>query len=203
MNRGAGDKRRQIMEAATSVFAARGFYQAKIADIAVAAGVGKGTVYEYFRSKKDLFQQMLLHLIKDHLDRLQEVTREPTLAGFVERFFRENLGYFQANREIARILLSDHPPIDAATQKLLLAAKEEMLRRLEAYLQAAAGRGEMRPVPPRLAAGLITGFILSLGHQVVFNGETSYSPDAIAAEAAAIILRGIGSPDGVPGGPAA
>lgn len=192
VNRGAEDKRQQIMAAAVSVFAERGFYQAKIADIAAAAGVGKGTVYEYFRSKKDLFQQLLLQLLKDHLDHLQEITREPTLAGFLQRFFRENLAYFQENREIARILLSDHPPIDAATHRLLMAANEEMRRRLEIYLRGAVERGEMRPVPPELAAAFITGFILSLGHRLAFYGKETLNAEAVAAEAAAVVLKGIG-----------
>jgi AcrR family transcriptional regulator len=50
------DKRkREILEAAAAVFADRGFRTARIADIAARAGIGKGTVYEYFRSKEDLF----------------------------------------------------------------------------------------------------------------------------------------------------
>jgi AcrR family transcriptional regulator len=50
------DKRkREILEAAAAVFAERGFRTARIADIADRAGIGKGTVYEYFRSKEDLF----------------------------------------------------------------------------------------------------------------------------------------------------
>lgn len=195
MNRGPEDKRRQIMKAAIGVFAERGFYQAKIADIAAAAGVGKGTVYEYFSSKKDLFQQLLLQLLSDHLEHLQEIMREPTLTGFLQRFFRENLAYFQENREIARILLSDHPPIDAATHRLLLTANEEMRRRLEIYLKGAVERGEMRPVSPELAAAFVAGFILALGHRLAFYDKETLNAEAVAAEAAAVVLRGIGRPD--------
>ncbi|CEP68450.1 Tetracycline transcriptional regulator,TetR-related, C-terminal [Moorella glycerini] len=192
MTRATGDKRQQILAAATEIFATRGFYQAKIADIAAAAGVGKGTVYEYFRSKKDLFQQLLLHLFNAHLDHLLKVVQEPDLAGFLERLFRESLSYFQAHQEIARILLSDHPPIDAATQRLLFAAKQEKLQRMAAYLKAAAERGEMRPVSPWMAANLIVGFIAALGHQLFFDSDMDFDPAAIASEAAAMILQGIG-----------
>ncbi|GEA14307.1 MAG: hypothetical protein PWR22_1235 [Moorella sp. (in: firmicutes)] len=192
MTRATGDKRQQILAAATEIFAARGFYQAKIADIAAAAGVGKGTVYEYFRSKKDLFQQLLLYLSNTYLDRLQQVSQEPTLAGFLERLFRESLSEFQAHREIARILLSDHPPIDAATQRLLFATQQEKLHRLALYLQVAGKRGEMRPVSPRLAANLILGFIAALGHQLFFESDTDFDPASIASAATEMILQGIG-----------
>lgn len=49
------DKRHRIIQAAAYLFAQRGFSGASIADIALHAGIGKGTVYEYFDSKEDLF----------------------------------------------------------------------------------------------------------------------------------------------------
>ncbi len=48
-------KHRRILEAAVQVFARKGFAGTSIAAIAAQAGIGKGTVYSYFRSKEDLF----------------------------------------------------------------------------------------------------------------------------------------------------
>jgi AcrR family transcriptional regulator len=48
-------KRNQIVEAAARVFARKGYAGAVVANIAVEACIGKGTVYEYFSSKEDLF----------------------------------------------------------------------------------------------------------------------------------------------------
>ncbi|MGD2099907.1 MAG: TetR/AcrR family transcriptional regulator [Desulfobacterales bacterium] len=48
-------KRNQIVAAAARVFARSGYSNAVIADIAMEANIGKGTVYEYFESKEDLF----------------------------------------------------------------------------------------------------------------------------------------------------
>ncbi len=49
------NKREQIVAAAATVFARSGYSGAVIADIAIQANIGKGTVYEYFKSKEDLF----------------------------------------------------------------------------------------------------------------------------------------------------
>ena len=49
------EKRVLVIEAAAKVFARRGFSGSLMADIAVEAGIGKGTLYEYFNSKEDLF----------------------------------------------------------------------------------------------------------------------------------------------------
>jgi len=48
-------KKHRIVEAAVRVFAQKGYASATVADIAATAGIGKGTIYEYFASKEDLF----------------------------------------------------------------------------------------------------------------------------------------------------
>lgn len=49
-----GEKRPLILQAATEVFSERGFAAVTVAEIADRAGIGKGTVYEYFSSKEEL-----------------------------------------------------------------------------------------------------------------------------------------------------
>lgn len=49
------NRRKAILEAAADVFARKGYAAARIIEVARAAGVGKGTIYEYFRSKEELF----------------------------------------------------------------------------------------------------------------------------------------------------
>lgn len=48
-------KRSALVTAAATVFARQGFIRTRMADIAVEAEVGKGTLYEYFNSKDELF----------------------------------------------------------------------------------------------------------------------------------------------------
>jgi AcrR family transcriptional regulator len=49
------EKKSSIVEAAAHIFAQRGYSGTSVAEIAVQAGIGKGTIYEYFNSKEDLF----------------------------------------------------------------------------------------------------------------------------------------------------
>ncbi|MEH0020373.1 MAG: TetR/AcrR family transcriptional regulator [Desulfobacter sp.] len=48
-------KQAAILSSALTIFSEKGYTAAKIADIARAAGVGKGTIYEYYRNKEALF----------------------------------------------------------------------------------------------------------------------------------------------------
>jgi TetR/AcrR family fatty acid metabolism transcriptional regulator len=56
----AADKRRAILDAAVRVFAARGFNQCRVSDIADEAGVAYGLVYHYFRSKDAVLDTLFL-----------------------------------------------------------------------------------------------------------------------------------------------
>ena len=48
-------RRRQILSAATGIFARKGFARTTIDDIAAALSIGKGTIYRYFKDKRSLF----------------------------------------------------------------------------------------------------------------------------------------------------
>lgn len=61
-------KRERILDAAEKVFAQRGFFTAKVADIAREAGVADGTIYLYFKSKDDL----LISLFESRMVRVNE-----------------------------------------------------------------------------------------------------------------------------------
>ncbi|HVK72476.1 MAG TPA: TetR/AcrR family transcriptional regulator [Kofleriaceae bacterium] len=62
-------KRERILDAAERVFALRGFFTAKVADIAREAGVADGTIYLYFKSKDDL----LISLFESRIVRVNEL----------------------------------------------------------------------------------------------------------------------------------
>lgn len=49
------EKKGQILEAAVKVFSKKGLNNTKISDIAEEAAIGKGTIYEYFKSKDEVF----------------------------------------------------------------------------------------------------------------------------------------------------
>ncbi len=80
-------KRREILLAAMRVFARDGYHRAKMEAVAEEAGIGKGTVYEYFKSKTDLFLALHDHMVaelKDFYTKELEGIQGP--AGMLQRF---------------------------------------------------------------------------------------------------------------------
>jgi AcrR family transcriptional regulator len=73
----AARRRRQLLDVALRVFAERGFHDASMNDIAIAAGVTKPVLYQHFTSKRDLFAELLNDVGRD----LQEtITKAVTAA---------------------------------------------------------------------------------------------------------------------------
>lgn len=90
------DKRALILEAATRVFAERGFFAAQVADIARRAGIAAGTVYLYFRSKDELlitlFDRTMQEAIREGRAALAEVTDPAERLRCIARLHLERLG---------------------------------------------------------------------------------------------------------------
>ena len=67
------NKKEQILYAALDVFAKQGLEKGKIADIAKQAGIGKGTVYEYFKSKDEIFKAIELMFIGESMGQIKQL----------------------------------------------------------------------------------------------------------------------------------
>ena len=70
------DKRRRILDAAVSVFAQSGFYNAKVSQIAKEAGVADGTIYLYFKNKEDILIQVFIDAMDDILHLQEDASAE-------------------------------------------------------------------------------------------------------------------------------
>ena len=66
-------KKREILMAAISVFARRGVSKSRMADIAAQAEIGKGTIYEYFRSQEEILTEAFSLVMRDMETKMKAV----------------------------------------------------------------------------------------------------------------------------------
>ena len=62
------DKREAILRAAIKTFAKKGYFNAKVADIAGEAGIADGTVYLYFKSKEEVLHSIFDRAMEEFID---------------------------------------------------------------------------------------------------------------------------------------
>jgi AcrR family transcriptional regulator len=94
------------LAAAAKVFGAKGYAASTVDEIAAAAGVSKGTTYNYFENKQDLFLQLFLSSITDDEAHVDETVARDAPAGakleaVLDRWF-ERFGYYQ---QVGRLVL--------------------------------------------------------------------------------------------------
>ena len=99
------DKKTKILNAAINVFAKQGLERGKIADIAQAAKIGKGTVYEYFKSKDEIFRAIEKMFIFDSIGQITNLTQsEKSPTEKIEEIISYSINMHTAMGDAALIL---------------------------------------------------------------------------------------------------
>lgn len=194
-------RREQILDAATTVFAEKGFHRATIKEVARAAGVADGTIYNYFENKAAL----LLGL----LERLNESERrgpdfargaEREAAGFMHGYIAQRFATVERSGfDIFQMLISELLIDRDLRERYREQTLAPTFAIAEQYLQAGMAGGALRPLDPQLAARALAGMTLGvlllrlLGDPTV-QERWAEMPDVIATILAHGLLPEGGSP---------
>ena len=103
----AGFRRSEILAAAVAVFAHKGYADARMDDIAREAGLAKGTLYLYFRSKEEVYEAA----VRQALDQLHaltsaEVDRATDLRSLLEAIISVRVRFWEEKTDLYKIVLS-------------------------------------------------------------------------------------------------
>ncbi len=111
-------KKNEIAEAATKLFAIKGYESTTLDDIANLAQFGKGTIYNYFKSKEDIYEYILEGIFLSHLDMLKVAIKETfTIGELIKRVTEDILQFCLSNPEKFYLL------VDTRTNKFRLGNK--------------------------------------------------------------------------------
>jgi AcrR family transcriptional regulator len=171
------EKRKKIIKAAMNVFSSTGFRHSKIKDIAGKAKVGKGTVYEYFKSKQDLFLQMSEHLYEEHV--LAQI-RELDPAADPEEQIRNVIA--STFRHVTELTSLTYLYIDVWSQmgrqgeeddlrQLLTRVYQRTTEMLSGYISKAQARGAFKDYDPDLVALTILAALDGLMFQLLIKKD--------------------------------
>lgn len=186
-------RRRQLVEAATRVFAERGYHDTSVAAICERAGVAKGAVYWYFDSKEQLFLEVLAGA-QEALRRSQEdaVAGEPDPVRRLERGIRGALLWLERNRDVVAVF--QVATTDARFVDAMRAGEARIADDLADHLKEAIVAGLIPDGDPRVLAYAVVGAIGALAH--TFLGRPGAWDDGVADTAVAFCLGGILRPVG-------
>jgi AcrR family transcriptional regulator len=131
-----------LYEAAVDLIAERGYAATTVDDIALRAGVAKGTVYYNFASKTELFEELLRHGIGLLTSRFREVGAGVPPREAVAALIRAQLEYVQRHRAFAQLLLSEMWRTNRGWQQTLRLLREEAVEVIAGVIRAGVDSGE-------------------------------------------------------------
>ena len=104
----AAARRKQILDAATQVFAEKGFHRATIKEMARVAGIADGTIYTYFASKDEVLLAVLDRL-NETIERKQHFVlgSEQDLKAFFRAYLQQRMALLWPNAEVFRAVLPE------------------------------------------------------------------------------------------------
>jgi len=98
----------EILQAARVVFAKNGFYETTVDEIAHAAGISKGTLYLYYKSKMDIYWAALRFGVTEMQEKVREELKSvPSVKEKIRTFIQVKMEYFQKNRDFFKIYYSE------------------------------------------------------------------------------------------------
>ncbi|GAB6191011.1 TetR/AcrR family transcriptional regulator [Desulfocastanea catecholica] len=134
-----------IVEAAISLFSAQGYENTSIEKIARAAGVGKGTFYSYFQTKKDLIKGFCEYeLEKIHQELVKRSNPDASILEQMLTIYMTEFHHVTQNREFGRLYMRESVfPKDSNIQDNL-ETDDKYFQILFPILQKGQERGELR-----------------------------------------------------------
>ena len=180
-------KQGEILAAASKIFAARQYHEVLCDEIAAEAGIGKGTIYRYFRTKEDLYFATILQGYEAINESLATaIAAEATPARRLERIARELFEYFWDRRYFYSLLYRNEQRF-LAQEGRLQKNREHLVKIVEQTIREGIESGVFRRVDTKTAAELFLGMIRAVN---VFRRDSDRLGDLVK-ELIGLWTRGI------------
>lgn len=187
-NTHTNDRRREILSAAEKVFEAKGYNATTVDQIAAAAGIAKGSIYNYFHGKQDLFTQLFtatLTIDEEEVDAL--IAADMPAGEKIERLLDNVFARFGQYTRIGGLILEFWSAAAREQRKGELALTfgqmySQWRGRVASILAQGIRSGEFRSdIEPNVAASLIMAVMDGIIVQSILDVGIEVSADFLAA----------------------
>ncbi|WP_456384624.1 TetR/AcrR family transcriptional regulator [Desulfolithobacter sp.] len=190
------DKHGKIIRAATKVFAKKGFFNARISDIAKEAKVADGTIYLYFNNKFDI----LISVFEQEIGRLVDqmtglLAKEDDPRRMLEIFITKHLTEMKKNRNLAEVIQIEL----RQTNKLIRDYRNNKFSEYVNIVSSIIKKGQeenvfRQDILPGIAKRAIFGALDEIARIWNLNLETEYTVEETARQVTDIFQLGILTP---------
>ena len=168
-------RRKQILKAALCVFSTQGYGESTMADVAAAAGVGVGTLYNYYKNKRDLLISLVQKLmISEGLINILDKMADQSSSDFMDSLLQERLEFVFGNAQTILFLFFEIQRDTKLQHQYVQKVVGPLLARIEDYIRLQIKRGDFRKVDEKIIARTMVGAII--GSMILYRLEQRDSP---------------------------
>jgi TetR/AcrR family fatty acid metabolism transcriptional regulator len=187
------EKYYRIIEAATKIFAKKGFYQAKISEIAKEARVADGTIYIYFENKDDILISLFEEQMQAVLDNMvAKISTEQDPVKKLEKFAFNHLQLIEQNKNMAEIIQVE---LRQSSQFMKEYKNEKFIKYLDLIadiVREGQNRGIFeKNVIPGVAKRAFFGALDEMSRFWVLSSRKQYDIETAAKQISGYFLTGI------------
>lgn len=189
------EKRQRILEAATRVFARKGYFAARVSDIARRAGIADGTIYLYFRNKEDILVSLFDEVMSEHIERgrreLQQLHGAPAKLRAIAAHHLRLLG---DNQDLAVVFQVELRQSTKFMERFTASWFRDYLELLTEIIAEGQREGSLRAeLPRKVVAKALFGALDEMVTSWILR-RTDYDLGALAAPVVDLILCGAQAP---------
>lgn len=176
-------RRAQFLNVALELFAARGYHATSISHIIDKADVARGTFYQYFRSKREIFDSLLDQLFTEVSASVAPIAiaAPETMARAIRANIESLCRTLQENLPMGRVLLEQAVGLDESGREQLREFYQRVLDRIESAVTVGQRLGVVRGGDPTLIAVFLLAMVKeSLYQQII--GTRSFSVGRLVDE---------------------
>ena len=190
-------RKQQILDAALKVFSNKGFAEATTAEIAREAGVAEGTIYKYYRSKRELLVAVVkTFVITESFLNIFEHAGEADYSTFLTAVLNNRMDFIEDTEKNRMLFLMSEilrdPELKMIYDRQFI---KPVMSRMEKYFETKAVKGDFRPLNTAVVTRALGGMVLGLLLLALFEGESSPLANIprqnLAAEIGQLIMKGI------------
>jgi TetR/AcrR family fatty acid metabolism transcriptional regulator len=181
-----------ILRAAAKVFAQSGYFNAKVSDVARAAGVADGTVYLYFKNKDDLLSSIFTVAMDEFIARARaELAAIPDPREQLRRFAHLHFAALESDRDMAIVFQIELRQSTKFMEQFSATKLAEYFQILREILEAGQRRDLFRAeLNPKLVAKILFGALDEMATNWVLS-HNNYSLTAMVEPVMDVFLHGV------------
>ncbi|MEW5724938.1 MAG: TetR/AcrR family transcriptional regulator [Thermodesulfobacteriota bacterium] len=187
------EKYQGILAAAVRVFARKGFYQARVSEIAREAGVADGTIYLYFHNKDDILISIFEREMQKVIENVQsEIKKTDDPLEKIRLFAKAHLSLIESNKDMAEVIQVELRQSSKFMKEYRNEKFLEYLDIISGIVKEGQARGVIRAdVEPGIVKRAFFGALDEMSRFWVLSSKRKYSINTAAEQISEFFIKGI------------